>query len=208
MGIRKGWVLCGVRVERCLISHAVSSHPLLELQTLHSLLTSPTGPAFWISFKKKKNFSFSSLHHKSFGIFFFFLILWRHSPPSASLLTRQELFRGNLEFFSLQHQKKKNSGQRRDLFFFFFLSSTLPPDCLSVEVIPDFVHANEMGGSGGGGGGAAYVWIHPLTQPHSPFPPAPLSCFFLFVFFFFSLGGADVGRWAEARWEILGMGSH
>ncbi len=34
MGIRKGWALCGAREERCFISHAVSSHPLLELQTL------------------------------------------------------------------------------------------------------------------------------------------------------------------------------
>lgn len=42
MGIRKGWALCGARKERCLISHAVSSHPLLELQTLGlSTLSSP-----------------------------------------------------------------------------------------------------------------------------------------------------------------------
>lgn len=42
MGIRKGWALCGAREERCFISHAVSSHPLLELQTLGlSTLSSP-----------------------------------------------------------------------------------------------------------------------------------------------------------------------
>lgn len=33
MGIRKGWALCGAGERRCFISHAVSSHPLLELQT-------------------------------------------------------------------------------------------------------------------------------------------------------------------------------
>lgn len=58
MGIRKGRVLCGVREERCFISHAVSSHPLLELQTLGlSTLSSPHHqdlPLDFIQKKKKK----------------------------------------------------------------------------------------------------------------------------------------------------------
>lgn len=58
MGIRKGRVLCGVREERCFISHAVSSHPLLELQTLGlSTLSSPHNqdlPLDFIQKKKKK----------------------------------------------------------------------------------------------------------------------------------------------------------
>ncbi|KAK2817194.1 hypothetical protein Q5P01_025385 [Channa striata] len=41
----------------------------------------------------------------------------------------------------------------------------LPPDCLSVDIIPDSAHANDMGGG--------CVWIHcppPLSSSSSPFP--------------------------------------
>lgn len=58
MGIRKGWALCGAREKRCFISHAVSSHPLLELQTLGLFtLASPHHqdlPLDFIQKKKKK----------------------------------------------------------------------------------------------------------------------------------------------------------
>lgn len=78
MGIRKGWALCGVREESCFISHAVLSHPFLELQTgtLHSLLFSPSWPAIGFHSEKPS----PSLHPAtpyfcifSFANFFFFL---------------------------------------------------------------------------------------------------------------------------------------
>jgi len=56
MGIRKGWALCGAREERCFISHAVSSHPLLELQTLGlSTLSSPHHQDLPLDSIQKKN---------------------------------------------------------------------------------------------------------------------------------------------------------
>ena len=82
-------------------------------------------------------------------------------------------------------------GQRMSFFFFSFCSWALPTDFLSVDIIPDSVHANDMGERGVVFGSIA---------------PPPLLL--LFVYFFFSLGGAEVGWWAEARWEIMGMGSH
>lgn len=98
MGIRKGRVLCGVREERCFISHAVSSHPLLELQTLGlSTLSSPHHqdlPLDFIQKKKKKKRKTSHLplfppplplSFFSFAyLFFLFLVT---SPASAAATT-------------------------------------------------------------------------------------------------------------------------
>lgn len=98
MGIRKGRVLCGVREERCFISHAVSSHPLLELQTPGlSTLSSPHHqdlPLDFIQKKKKKKgkppiFPYSLrpyLSAFSLLLIFFFLFLVT-SPASAAATT-------------------------------------------------------------------------------------------------------------------------
>lgn len=96
MGIRKGRVLCGVREERCFISHAVSSHPLLELQTLGlSTLSSPHHqdlPLDFIQKKKKKKRKTSHLPlfppplAFSLLLIFFFLFLVT-SPASAAATT-------------------------------------------------------------------------------------------------------------------------
>lgn len=94
MGIRKGRVLCGVREERCFISHAVSSHPLLELQTLGlSTLSSPHHqdlPLDFIQKKKEKKRKTSHLplfppplplSFFSFAYLFFPSFWLHHLPP-------------------------------------------------------------------------------------------------------------------------------
>lgn len=89
MGIRKGWALCGVREERCFIRHAVSSHPLLELQTLGlSTLSSHHQdlPLDSVQKKKKKIISPKSLHPYLLDIFsslFLKSSLLLHLPPAC-----------------------------------------------------------------------------------------------------------------------------
>lgn len=61
-------------------------------------------------------------------------------------------------------------------FLFFVLQLS---DYISVDILPNSEHANDIGGKKEEGGGC--VWIH-----------CPLLLL-LFVSFFFSLGGAEVG---------------
>lgn len=111
MGIRKGWALCGAGERRRFISHAVSSHPLLELQTpgLLALSSAHHQDLLLDSIQKKKKNPppFSPLHPYLslffFSSFFFFFrcSLPRLPPPSRLLTGRRELFWRPLPFVSL-----------------------------------------------------------------------------------------------------------
>lgn len=213
MGIRKGRVLCGVREERCFISHAVSSHPLLELQTLGlSTLSSPHHqdlPLDFIQKKKKKKgkppiFPYSLrpyLSAFSLLLIFFFLFLVT-SPASAAATTlffllfrSQDLvvaifFTCHCNFSRDEAKDNQIKGDQISADFcghtsfsssslFIFCSPAIPSDYISVDILPNSEHANDIGGKKEEGGGC--VWIH-----------CPLLLL-LFVSFFFSLGGAEVG---------------
>lgn len=92
MGIRKGWALCGAREKRCFISHAVSSHPLLELQTLGLFtLASPHHqdlPLDSIQKKQKKQNSNLPSFPPPLPLWFFFLPLL-HLPPPHSIADKK-----------------------------------------------------------------------------------------------------------------------
>lgn len=211
MGIRKGRVLCGVREERCFISHAVSSHPLLELQTLGlSTLSSPHHqdlPLDFIQKKKKKKRKTSHLPlfppplAFSLLLIFFFLFLVT-SPASAAATTlffllfrSQDLvvaifFTCHCNFSRDEAKDNQIKGDQISADFcghtsfsssslFIFCSPAIPSDYISVDILPNSEHANDIGGKKEEGGGC--VWIH-----------CPLLLL-LFVSFFFSLGGAEVG---------------
>lgn len=169
MGIRKGWALCGAREKRCFISHAVSSHPLLELQTLGLFtLFSPhhQDPSLDSIQKKIK----SSLHPflSAFSSFLSPPLLYL-PPPPLSLITRRELFGGqfHLSFLSLFLERKREKADpilevlmvREHTSFrclLFFCSTAFPPDCLSVDIIPDSADANDV-----------CVWGGPPPPPYS-----------------------------------------
>lgn len=216
MGIRKGWALCGAREKHCFISHAVSSHPLLELQTLGLFtLFSPHHQDLSldsIQFKKKKKKNLPSFPPPLPLCFFFNFVSTITLPATSTLVTNNKTgtlwwpipFIISLTF--LWEEKRKSwpdsggaRGQGAHFFFatyfllssFFFCSLALPPDCLSVDIIPDSADANDVGGDvrGGGDGGGS-------------------SSSSSLLVFFCSLGRAGVVWPAEARWEITGMGSH
>lgn len=205
MGIRKGRVLCGVREERCFISHAVSSHPLLELQTLGlSTLSSPHHqdlPLDFIQKKKEKKkgkppiFPYSLrpyLSAFSLLLIFFFLFLVT-SPASAAATT---LFFCFLEarilwwlFFTchcnFSRDEAKDNQIKGDQIsadfcghtsfssssLFIFCSPAIPSDYISVDILPDSEHANDMGGKKEEGGGcgefAAFGFIAPSCSSSS-----------------------------------------
>lgn len=112
MGIRKGWALCGAREKHCFISHAVSSHPLLELQTLGLFtLFSPHHQDLSLDSIQKKKKIFPLSLHPFLSAFSSFLSppLFYLPPPPLSLITRRELFGGqfHLSFLSLFLERKR-----------------------------------------------------------------------------------------------------
>lgn len=219
MGIRKGWALCGAREERCFISHAVSSHPLLELQTLGlSTLSSPHYQDLPLDSIQKNSLWLSSLIPTAptsllFSFEFFFCLshyFTCHLPPPPSLLSedgnslvtnliyhffyfcwrwRQEKRESILETFVVKEHTSFPAYSFLFSFSFFVLSSS--PSWLSLWGYHSWFCTCKWYVKGG-----YCVWI-----------PCPLLLLLL-VFFFFSLGGAGVGWRTEARWEITGMGSH
>lgn len=207
MGIRKGWALCGAREERCFISHAVSSHPLLELQTLglstlssphhqdlplDSIQKTPSTPQNPFPPPPRSFFSFAFFSSSSFFFCLSCYFTCHMSPPSWSLSEGGNSLVANFihHFFTFPEDEWKKPDPILETFvvrehtsvllpfsfffasssfFFFFRSPALPPDRLSLDIIPDSAHANDMGGG--------CVWIHcPLLL--LPLLPPPLRLLF------------------------------
>lgn len=154
MGIRKGWALCGAREKHCFISHAVSSHPLLELQTLRLSMRSSAHhqdlPLDSIQKKTtKKNFT-SSLF----------------SPPVCFLFFSCPHHYFTCHLSSIYHFSHFSWRWRQSFWrhlwssCLLFCYSALPPDCLSVDITPDSAHANDMGEMRGGS-----IWIQCSLLP-------------------------------------------
>lgn len=84
MGIRKGWALSGAREKRCFISHAVSSHPLLELQTPGLSSLSPQHQDLPLDSVQKRKISPDCLFfYCSFFLFLFFFFVFPITSSST-----------------------------------------------------------------------------------------------------------------------------
>lgn len=149
MGIRKGWALSGARASRCLISHAVSSHPLLEQQTeaLHAgpPLAARTGR--WMPFTGKKK---------------------KHPHPSLHLSARDSIAERTtgalLSFITSLAPPAPEDGapggtRHHPAYFFFLFLFKLSLLTASVDIIS--THANDEDRGGGG------IWIHPSSSSSS-----------------------------------------
>lgn len=199
MGIRKGRVLCGVREERCFISHAVSSHPLLELQTLGlSTLSSPHHqdlPLDFIQKKKKKKrktshlplfppplpLSFFSFAYLFFSLFSYITCLRCCHHPFFLLFRSQDLvvaifFTCHCNFSRDEAKDNQIKGDQISADFcghtsfsssslFIFCSPAIPSDYISVDILPNSEHANDIGGKKGGGRGVRLDSLPPPAPP-------------------------------------------
>ena len=140
MGIRKGWALSGARESRCFISHAVSSHPLLEQQTeaLHA---------------RRQDLPLDAIQTK------------KKLPLSTSLLVTPSSKGRQDPFFHLSSPSlfPAMKTERLDVLvitlptFFVFKLSLLTA---SVDIIS--AHANDEDRGGGGG-----IRIHPPSSSSS-----------------------------------------
>lgn len=213
-----------LREERCFISHAVSSHPLLELQTLGlSTLSSPHHQDLPLdSIQKKKTFPHSLRPYLSaffsFAFFFpyYFTCHLPLPPPLRAFVAFQKTgtlwwlisFIISLTFFLKMKSWPGSGGTRGQgthlfslptffLSFFFSLFFFVPQLSLLTPSpwIPFLILRMQMIWEGMG-----VLRLDSLPPPPSPPPSSSSSSF--------SPGGAGVVWRAEARWEITGMGSH
>lgn len=181
--------------ERSAASLAMQSHHILFWSCRH--WGSPLSPLLtirtchWISFKKTPISSYSLRPYLSafpflLCCFFFYGVFTLTSPATPTFVAFLE--DGNpivanfiyyFFYFSRRWSEKNLTWLRRCtwsentplfLLFLFFCSAALPPDFLSVDIIPDSAHANDMRREG------ARLWI---THP-PPLPSAPLLHLLLF----------------------------
>lgn len=189
MGIRKGWALCGAGEQRCFISHAVSSHPLLELQTLGlSTLSSPHHQDLPLDSIQRNSHLPSVPPPLCFYSFSFPITSPATCHPHPHRFSADGKLVGGLFHLSFPSLYLKMKREKADLiwrhswsestplfpaYFLFFCSPALPPDCLSVDIIPVSAHANDMGGREGVGG---------LRLDSSSPPPPPPRLLLLLLF--------------------------
>lgn len=192
MGIRKGWALCGAREKHCFISHAVSSHPLLELQTLRlSMRSSAHHQDQPLDSIQKKLCIFPFLSTCLFSLLFLPSPLL-HMPPSP-LIRRQEPFLPFIISLTSPEDEDRASGGTCDHPAYFFVTQR---SLLTTSLWVSFLILHMQ-----------MIWERWEGGPFGFNAPSFLTSSSLLIVFF-SLGWEGVVCLAEARWEILGMGSH
>lgn len=147
--------------ERSTASLAMQSHHILFWSCRH--WGSPCAPLLtirtchWIPFKKKTSHLPFSLH---LSVFCSFLALTITSPATFFSNKMTGTLSSIYHFAHFSWRWRQSFWRRLWSSCLLFCYSALPPDCLSVDIIPDSAHANDMGEMRGGS-----IWIQHSLLP-------------------------------------------